>query len=304
MKITYTSKLMAPALLLVAISAWACSAISGKEAIKPANKEIALQLYSVQSDMKKDPRGTLNKVARLGFAAVETADYKDGKFYGLTPEEFRSEVEKAGMIVLSSHVVKTLSQKEVRSGDFSDSMRWWDKAVSDHKRAGMKYIVMAWAPFPADISVLDAYCKYFEQIGKKCRDAGIKFGYHNHYKDFYPEKSLGGKAKNSLEYILLKTDPNLVFVQIDTHNAVMGGGAPAEFIRSFPGRFKLLHIKDKYVLGESGMVGFDAVFKSAKTGGAEGFILEQEGESSNSYADIAKSLSYLQNAPFVPSRSE
>ncbi len=263
-------------------------------------KEVYIQLYSVQPEMKKDAAGTLKKLSELGFAGIEAADYNDGKFYGLKPKEFRVAVEEAGLEVVSSHVVKTLSNEEIRSGDFSKSMAWWNKAIADHKAAGMKYIIMAWAPFPASIDTLKAYCKYFNEVGLACKSAGLKFGYHNHAGDFSPIKMENGSEETSLDYILKNTDPDLFFVQLDTYNTVVGKGAPAEFIKKFPGRFKLVHIKDKYVLGESGMVGFDAVFKNVKTGATEGIILEQEGSEENPYPYIAKSMAYLQNSSFVP----
>ena len=58
--------------------------------------------------MKADPKGTLAKVGEIGYHYVEAADYKDGKFYGMEPAEFKAEVEKDGMILLSSHASQRL----------------------------------------------------------------------------------------------------------------------------------------------------------------------------------------------------
>src|SRR6476469_10649017 len=51
------------------------------------NELVGLQLYSVRDDMKKDPLGTLQQVAKMGYRHVEHANYKDRKFYGYTPAE-------------------------------------------------------------------------------------------------------------------------------------------------------------------------------------------------------------------------
>ena len=48
-----------------------------------------IQLYTVRDAMGKDPKGTLAKVAQIGYNSVETATYTGSqKFYGMTPAEF------------------------------------------------------------------------------------------------------------------------------------------------------------------------------------------------------------------------
>ena len=110
---------------------------------KAAKKEIGLQLYSVREEISKNPNfdQILQKIAALGYTGVEAAGYKAGKFYNLSPQEFKAKVEKTGMKVLSSHATKTLSPQELASGDFSESLKWWDECIAAHKAAGMKYIV-------------------------------------------------------------------------------------------------------------------------------------------------------------------
>ena len=43
---------------------------------------LAIQLYTVRSEMDKDPAGTLRKLAEMGYRYVEHANYHDRKFYG------------------------------------------------------------------------------------------------------------------------------------------------------------------------------------------------------------------------------
>lgn len=49
----------------------------------------------------------------------------------------------------------------------------------------------------------------------------------------------------------------------------MGKASPVDYFHKYPGRFKMLHIKDRREIGQSGMVGFDAIFENAKTAGVE-----------------------------------
>ncbi|MDR1503709.1 MAG: sugar phosphate isomerase/epimerase, partial [Prevotella sp.] len=110
-------------------------------------KDIAIQLYSVRDRIGSyvnqtgkydtDYTAILKELAQMGYTAVEAAGYNDGKFYNRTPQEFRKDVETAGLKVLSSHCTKPLTPEELISGDFTESLKWWDTAIKAHKDAGM-----------------------------------------------------------------------------------------------------------------------------------------------------------------------
>lgn len=54
-------------------------------------KDVTIQLYSVRDLIKEgsDFNALLKKLAQMGYSSVEAANYNDGKFYGLTPEDFK-----------------------------------------------------------------------------------------------------------------------------------------------------------------------------------------------------------------------
>ena len=182
----------------LALAIAGCCGSSSNECTAAPKKNIAVQMYSVRDDLKKDYDGTVKKLGEMGFTAVEAAGYGNGKFYGKTPAEFKKSIEDNGMVVLSTHVVKTLSPKELESGDFSESMKWWDECIAAHKAAGAKYIVMPWMPVPKTLKDLKTYCNYFNEVGKKCKEAGMLFGYHNHAHEYQ-------KIEDKVMYDCLKT---------------------------------------------------------------------------------------------------
>ena len=281
----------------------ACSAneTSGE---KPVRKEVCIQLYSVRdilNNCNKDgnvsPEYTdiLNKLAKMGYTSVEAANYNDGKFYGRTPEDFKKDVEAAGMKVLSSHTGKGLSDEELASGDFSESLKWWDKCIADHKAAGMKYIVCPSMSTPKTVKDLETYCKYYNEIGKRCQENGMTFGYHNHAYEF-------GKIEDQVvmyDYMVEHTDPALVLFEMDVYWVVRAGKSPVDYFKKYPGRFKVLHIKDDREIGQSGMVGFDAIFNNAEVAGVQDIVAEIEGYSMPVEESVKVSIDYLLNAPFV-----
>ena len=264
----------------------------------PVKKDMCVQMYSARSILNHDNYADiLKEIAAMGYTAVEAASYDgdNGLIYGDTPEVFKQKVEAAGMKVLSAHVSRGLSREELDSGDLSAALAWWDKCIEVHKKAGMEYIVTPWMGLQETLKDLQVYCDYLNEVGRRCKAAGIKYGYHNHAYEF--EKV---EDQVMYDYMLQHTDPELVFFQMDVYWAVIGKASPVDYFKRYPGRFKMLHIKDEWEVGQSGMVGFDAIFKNAELAGLENFVVEIE---RYSYEDIRKSFvesaDYLLNAPFV-----
>ena len=174
------------ALLTLAVLLGGCSA--GAE--KAPKKEVGIQLYSVRSligafgNNQEDYKPVLKQLADMGYTSVEAASYKDGKIYGQTPEQFRKDVEEAGMKVLSTHCTINLSDEELAAGDFSKALAWWDECIAAHKAAGAEYIVVPSMRKVSTLEELATYCRYFNEIGARCKAAGLKFGYHNHSREF------------------------------------------------------------------------------------------------------------------------
>ena len=269
------------------------AATTAIQAKKPAKKDIFLQLYSVRDDIKSDFNSTLTKVAAMGYTGIEAANYDNGKFYGLTPESFKNEVEKRGMKVLSSHTGKALNDN-ISETNWTETWAWWDTAIAAHKAAGMKYIVTPWMPTVKTLADLKAYCDYYNKIGEKCNAAGLRFGYHNHNFEF---SKIEGETM--YDFMLKNTDPAKVFFQMDVYWVVRGGQSPVDYFNKYPGRFELLHIKDNKELGQSGMVGFDAIFGNTKNAGTRYLVVEVEKYNFDPLISIQKSLNYLQNHPLV-----
>ena len=257
-------------------------------------KEIALQLYSLRDDISKDYAGTIAKAGKMGYTAIEAAGYKDGKFYGRTPAEFKADIEKAGMKVLSSHTGRRLSQEELDAKNLTEAMKWWDECIAAHKAAGMKYIAMPSMQVPNTLKDLQTYCEYYNEIGKRCKANGMLFGYHNHAFEF---TKIEGKMM--YDYMIENTNPEYVFFEMDVYWVVRGQNSPVDYFHKYPNRFTLLHIKDNKELGQSGMVGFDAIFKNTDVAGVKYLIVEVEKYNFAPEVSVKKSLDYLFDLPFV-----
>ncbi len=189
-------------------------------------KEIGLQLYTLRDTIGKDTLNTLQQVSKIGYRHIEPYGF-DGNFFGIPALEFRQIVEDLGMRITSTH-----------TGITSENADAYLEAAS---RTGMEYIVLP-SPGGRPASSANDVKKMAEEmniIGEKSRIAGIRFGYHNHDREF---KSESGKM--FYDILLHETDPDLVCFELDIFWIIKGGCDPVAYFLKYPGRFALWHVKD------------------------------------------------------------
>ncbi|HSZ32641.1 MAG TPA: TIM barrel protein [Puia sp.] len=248
------------------------------------DKYLGVQLYTVRADMDKDPSGTLRKLAEMGYKYVEHANYRDRKFYGYAPADFKKLLDGLNMQMISGHVQMVPKDYDFTSKDFSDK---WKYTVDDAATAGQKYLISPWLDdsLRKNMNDLKAYMDVFNKSGMLCQKSGMKFGYHNH--DFEFNTKIDGVLLYDL--ILTNTDPALVAQQLDMGNLYNGGYKAIDVAKKYPGRFELMHVKDEIpvtkaseekfestILGK-GIVGTKEVCDIGRTsGGTKWFIIEQE----------------------------
>jgi sugar phosphate isomerase/epimerase len=247
-------------------------------------KILSLQLYSVREEMKNDPINTLKALAAMGYQHVEHAGYKDRKFYGYPPKEFKKLLGGLGMKMRTGHTVLGTNHWDTGNKQFTDL---WKKTVEDAAIAGQKLVISPWIDesYRKNYETFRPYMDVFNKSGELCNQFGMKFGYHNHHFEFME------KMNGELVYdiILKNTDPKLVTQQLDTGNLYNGGAIALDVVQKWPGRFESMHVKDeieatssghdKYestILG-AGIVNLKNVVELGKTlGGTKYFVVEQE----------------------------
>ena len=270
------------------------------EEITAPKKEMAVQLYSVRSligspELFAQNHGyVLSRLSEMGYTSAEAASYDNGKFSGLAPDEFGRILKDAGLPLISSHTTRPLSRGELASGDYSKALSWWDECISAHKAAGIPYLVMSYSQPLNSKAELETMAAYLNAIGEKCRKAGLRFGYHSHSHEFKKVEDT-----TMMDYFISHTAPENVFFEMDVYWAVVGGASPVEYMQKYAGRFEMLHIKDKHEIGQSGMVGFDAIFRNMKKAGTKAFVVELENASTpNILKGLRESALYLRNANY------
>jgi sugar phosphate isomerase/epimerase len=256
-------------------------------------KNIGLQLYSIRDSIKKDVPAAIAKVGKMGYKFVEPAGYKDGKFYGMEPVAFKSLCKSNGLKILSSHTGQALPD----SANLAKTMAWWDTCIDAHVAVGTKFLVQPFMGGEAyrSLDTLKRYCDYFNMIGEKCKAKGIRFGYHNHDKEF--STKLDGQT--IYDFMLTNTDTSKVMFEMDLYWTVMGGANPVDYFNKYPGRFELWHIKDKKEIGADIFMDFAAIWAAAPKSGMQYGVVEVEEYNFDQYTSCKMSIDFLNAAPFV-----
>lgn len=201
---------------------------------------VGIQLYSVRADMLKDPLGTLQQLAAMGYKYVEHANYINRKFYGYASTEFKKILDNLGLKMPSGHTVMGPQHWDDTKKDFIDT---WKYTIEDAATLGQQFVISPSleGKYRTSYDELKNFMDVFNKSGELCKKWGMKFGYHNH--DFEFSQKLNGQVMYDI--ILKNTDPDLVIQQLDMGNLYNGGAKAADVINQYPGRFLSLHVKDE-----------------------------------------------------------
>jgi sugar phosphate isomerase/epimerase len=229
---------------------------------------IGLELYSVRSALAADPQGTVKKVAAMGYQVVEFFS----PYYNWTTDQakdMKKLLDDLGIVCHSTH--NSLASFKAEN---------LQKTIDLNHAIGGKFVVLASS---IQSTNLDDWKKLaVDTLGpaiEKFRAAGLRGGYHNHQYEFVSTN--GGQRPIE---VLAANTPKDFMLQFDVGTAVEMGANPVAWIDANPGRINSLHLKDwnkekgyRVLFGE-GAVPWKAVLTAAqKTGGAEYFLIEQEG---------------------------
>jgi sugar phosphate isomerase/epimerase len=267
----------------------ACTRLSAN----PLDLPIGLQLWTVREELQKNFDATLHKIAEIGYREVELFElpvsnpqYRKKNFSdaGLTCvsghfylDEFKNPkvIDAARELGLRYMIVvfptlRSLSTREVSKMKFEDLVPLYDKITLDDYK------------WNAD---------EFNRLGEKLHKSGLQLGYHNHAVDL---KRFGNAI--ALDTLIESTDPLLVTFEMDCGHVIHAGHDPIEYLKKYPQRIELLHLKDlkpgfetsttldteeKGTNTEIGAGGIDwnKLFAVAKRGGhVKHYFVEHEGK--------------------------
>lgn len=208
---------------------------------------IGIQLYTVADLAKADLPGTLNALGQMGYGAVELAG-----LWGHSPRTWRELLNRAGLKAQSAHVafdgdpvnlgdgVARVADTLAPIGIRTAVMSFPPPITGLERGAGEDFF--AYCARLAETSTADDWRRIADLLNVKGRivaRSGLRIAYHNHNIELAPKDATCG-----LEILIRHTDPALVDFELDAGWVKAAGQDPVDWLTRWPGRFRLMHIKD------------------------------------------------------------
>jgi len=220
---------------------------------------LAIQVYTVREELKKDFKGTMIALAAMGYQGVELG----GDFGGMEPAQLAAFLASLGLAVPGIH------------GSTAD--------ISNPHSRLYDYVAATSAPYVStsrDRDVETNWDKTVDEIraaAEAAKSKGVQFTYHNHMLEF---KKFGGKY--ALDILFERTDPKTVQAEMDTYWIKRGGEDPVAYIRKYKGRVPEIHLKDMDPADQfftevgNGNMDLPGIYKAAEYVGTKWIIVEQD----------------------------
>ncbi len=267
----------------LAASPWLSSCAKEEESVAGNRLErIGIQLYTVRDRMAEDVPGTLQALAEIGYDEVEFAGYFDH-----TPTEIKGFLDASGLVSPSAHI---------RLDDIRNTP---EQLIETAQAIGNKYVALGWLA-PEDRRTLDDYRAHVDLVAgfaEQCRDAGLRFAWHNHDFEF-----IELEGERPMDLVLERTEAELVQVELDLYWIKKAGVDPFAYFERHPGRFPLCHVKDMAAdtsmadVGD-GTIDFTAIFAASDRAGFKHYYVERD-DSADALKTAARSYKAVSELTF------
>ncbi len=285
-------------------------------------RKLGIQLFSLPRMLEKNFQNAIEMLARIGYKEIEmygpfpfsakaaldrwnsitpSLGFSGSGYFGRTAREVKAILDVNGMAVPAIHTdLETLQTRMEQLGEAGDTL-------------GFTYVGLPAIP-EARRKKLDDYKRIadeFNKIGEQAKKVNLNFSYHNHG---YGLAEMEGQIP--LNIILDRTDPSLVFFEMDIYWTTAGGADPVTYLESYPKRYHLMHLKDMkekvrfsgdggdsgqwidlfpyMTTAGSGILDLKTIIPKAQKAGVKHFFVEQDMVAEPETA-LKKSFDYLKS---------
>jgi sugar phosphate isomerase/epimerase len=161
---------------------------------------------------------------------------------------------------------------------------------------GCSFLVVPWlAPELRSAEGMRALAPRFNEMGRRCRERGLNFGYHNHAFEFAESD-----GHYLLDILLDETDPAFVALELDTYWAAFAGVDPVAYLQQHAGRVPLVHLKDMtpertFTQVGEGTLDIQGIIQAAQQGGTQWFVVENDAPTIPSLESARRSYENLRS---------
>lgn len=207
--------------------------------------KLAVQMYTVRehTNTASELSRTLKKISDIGYTAVQLSAVKamNGDNPEVDAEEAKKMLDDNGLQCIATH-------------------RPWDSLMNNtegeiefHKTLECDFTAIGGIPkdtYPRTAEGVRNFLKDADRIISKLKDAGIRFGHHNHSHEFARISRKG----QWLEELLIDEAGGDLMLELDLYWIQHAGVNPVRILERAGGRVPVIHLKDKEVDPEEGPV--------------------------------------------------
>jgi sugar phosphate isomerase/epimerase len=274
---------------------------TARNAVAACNPLLGVQLFTIRDELQRDLRATLARLREIGFTQAEIYGLtgRENSLFGLTAAELKNAFAANALSVELAHVDGSLTNTAAIA-DFAAELGITTAIVAlpdefGAARSGRLSVT------PAEgRAQLDALAEKLDRTAHDYRARGIQFGYHNHAVELLPVDGIV-----PLDYLMSRTNPDLVKLELDLGWLALAGANPAEYVRRYSGRVVACHMKDldariasdvperKLVEPGAGAIHFDAVVAAMRDAKVQHAFIEID-VSADPLGAVARGYRYLQ----------
>ncbi|MCA0758473.1 sugar phosphate isomerase/epimerase [Paenibacillus sp. N4] len=244
---------------------------------------IAAQLYTLRDFCKTeaDLEQTLRKVREIGYQAVQVSGIGP-----IAPEAVKRIADEAGLNICATHV------------SYDSLVNEFEANVQKHKLWNCEYVGIGGLPerYRTSGESYAAFAKEASEIGRRLKEQGLQFIYHNHQFEF---EKFGGRT--GMDILAQESDFDAFGFELDTYWVHVGGVNPASMIRRVNGRMRVVHLKDLEIVGHQqvfaeigeGNLNFEEIIGACRETGVEWYVVEQDVCRRDPFESLAISYNYL-----------
>jgi sugar phosphate isomerase/epimerase len=224
-----------------------------EEMMQPLHKKtnIGVQLFTIPHLVDKDLRGTLKLLADIGYREIEffgpypfsaEATKKEwigmkqmlklgnGPFYGYSVAETSQMLKDNNLTAPSVHA--DIVSMRVQMNKLLDGL-----ALLKTNYVAIPALIGS--DMPKSENDFKKLADEFNDFGEQMSKYNMKFVFHNHgFEHVMYDTDMG------LDILLKNTNPDYVQFELDIFWMQAAGADPVSYLKKYPNRFKLMHIKD------------------------------------------------------------
>ena len=259
-------------------------------------EKLAVQMFTLRdfTATAADLTKTLQRVAAMGYPAVQLSAV--GCMNGETPEVSAADAKK----MLDDHKLQCIATH--RSWDsLRDRL---DEEIAFHKTLACDYCAIGTIPATTYAPTYDGYRRWLDDarpIIAGLKAEGIRFGHHNHSREFYKPERHG----KTLEDILIDEGGNDLMMELDLYWIAHAGVSPDRIVDRCHGRVPVIHLKDKEpfpnnpdsriaAVGEGSME-WNHIIPACERAGVAWYTMEQDTCPRDPFDCLQSSFDYMVN---------